>query len=145
LEEIMEATNIYLTFDGNCREAITFYGKCLAAQPDFTPFSAGPPDMAASAKTAPERILHAELKSGPMVLMASDSIPGMSFRQGNNFSISISCESEAEMDRLFAALGQNGTVTMPVHDAFWGGRFGMLTDRFGIGWMLSYREPGQHS
>ncbi len=141
----MEATNIYLTFDGSCREAMTFYGRCLEAQPDFTLFSAGPPEMAALAKDAPERILHAELKRGPVVLMASDSMPGMPFRQGNNFSICISCESQAEMDRLFAALGENGKVTMPVHDAFWGGRFGMLTDRFGIGWMLSYRETGQHS
>jgi PhnB protein len=141
----MNATNIYLTFDGNCREAMTFYGKCLEAEPNFTTFSAGPPDIAAMAKDAPDRILHGELKSGPVVLMASDTMPGMPFQAGSNFSISITCDTQAEMERLFAALGESGKVTMAMHDAFWGGRFGMLLDRFGISWMLSYRAPGQHS
>jgi PhnB protein len=49
------------------------------------------------------------------------------------------------MERVFAALSDKGTVTMAMHDAFWGGRFGMLTDRFGISWMLSYRTPGEHA
>jgi PhnB protein len=141
----MNATNIYLNFDGNCREAMTFYGKCLAAEPNFTTFAEGPPDIAAMGTDAPDRILHVELHSGPVVLMASDTMPGMAFRAGNNFSISITCETLAEMERLFAVLGDGGKVTMAMHDAFWGGRFGMLTDRFGISWMLSYRAPGQHS
>lgn len=141
----MNATNIYLTFDGNCREAMTFYGKCFGAEPGFTPFSAGPPEIAVAAKTAPERILHTELKSGPVVLMASDTMPGMAFQKGNNFSISITCDTLAEMERLFTALSANGKVTMAMHDAFWGGRFGMLTDQFGVSWMLSFRAPGQHS
>jgi PhnB protein len=87
--------------------------------------------------------LHAELTSGPVALMASDTLPGMSFHQGNNFSICIDCETQPEMERLFAALSENGEVTMPLHDAFWGGRFGMLTDQFGISWMLSFRAPRQ--
>jgi len=76
----MNATNIYLTFDGSCREAMTFYGKCLQGEPNFTAFSSGPPEVAAMAKSTPDRILHAELKSGPVVLMASDTMPGMPFR-----------------------------------------------------------------
>ncbi len=141
----MRAANTYLFFEGNCRDAMAFYGKCMQAEPNFTPFSAGPPEMAAIARSAPDRILHAELASGPVVLMASDTMPGMPFRQGNNFSISINCETQAEMERLFAALGENGKVTMALHDAFWGGRFGMLTDQFGIGWMLSFRAAGQQA
>jgi PhnB protein len=135
----MQATNVYLNFDGNCREAMSFYGKCFGTTPGLTPFSAGPPEVAEAAKNAPDRILHSELHSGPLVLMASDVPPGMTYRQGNNFSISLSCESLEEMERLFAVLGENGKVTMPMHDAFWGGRFGMVTDQFGISWMLSYR------
>ena len=135
----MNATNIYLTFDGNCREAMAFYGKCLGGEPNFTPFSSGPPEVAAMAKATPDRILHAELHSGPAVLMASDTMPGMPFHRGRNFHISITCDSLAEMERMFAALSAGGTVTMAMHDAFWGGRFGMLTDQFGIGWMLSFR------
>ena len=135
----MNATNIYLTFDGNCREAMAFYGKCLGGEPNFTPFSSGPPEVSAMAKATPDRILHAELHSGPAVLMASDTMPGMPFHRGRNFHISITCDSLAEMERMFAALSAGGTVTMAMHDAFWGGRFGMLTDQFGIGWMLSFR------
>ncbi|MDQ6666497.1 MAG: VOC family protein [Acidobacteriota bacterium] len=141
----MKSANIYLVFDGNCREAMAFYGKCLQAEPNFTPFSAGPSQMAGIAKSTPDRILHAELASGPVVLMASDTMPGVPFQQGDNFAISVSCETQAEMERLFAALGANGKVTMPPHDAFWGGRFGMLTDRFGIAWMVSFRAAGQQA
>jgi PhnB protein len=130
LEQIVKGAIIYLNFDGNCREAMTFYGKCLEADPNFTPFSAGPPELPAVVKTAPDRILHAELASGPAVVMASDTLPGMPFQQGNNFSICIDCESQPEMERLFTALGENGEVIMPLHDAFWGGGFGMLKDQF---------------
>ena len=75
--------------------------------------------------------------------MASDTLPGMPFHQGNNFSISLDCESQAEMERVFTALGENGEITMPMHEAFWGGRFGMLTDQFGISWMFSLRTTSQ--
>lgn len=138
-EQIVKGTITYLTFDGNCREAMTFYGRCLAVEPNFTPFSAGPPEVLAMAKDAPDRILHSELASGPAVLMASDRLPGVPFQQGDNFSICLDCESQAEMERVFSALGENGKVTMPLHVAFWGGRFGMLTDQFGISWMFSFR------
>lgn len=139
----MKGSNTYLNFDGNCREAMTFYGRCLEEEPNFTPFSAGPPEVAAMAKGAADRILHAELSTGPVTLMASDTLPGMPFHQGNNFSISLDCESQAEMERVFTALGENGEITMPMHEAFWGGRFGMLTDQFGIGWMFSFRAASQ--
>lgn len=135
----MKTTNTYLYFDGKCREAMTFYGKCWQSEPNFTTYSAGPPDIAAAAKKAPDRILHAELASGPVVLMASDLLPGTRYHLGNNFSLSITCDTQAEMERLFAALSENGKVTLPMHDAFWGGRFGMLDDKFGVSWMLSFR------
>ena len=139
----MKRTITYLNFDGNCREAMTFYGRCLAGEPSFTPFSAGPPEVSAQAKGTPDRILHAELTSGPVVLMASDTLPGMPFQQGNNFSICLECESQGEMDKTFNALSENGQVTLPLHDAFWGGRFGMLTDQFGISWMFSFRAGSE--
>jgi PhnB protein len=139
----VKGTITYLNFDGNCREAMTFYGRCLAGEPNFTPFSAGPPEVSAQAKNAPDRILHAELTSEPVVLMASDTLPGMDFQQGNNFSICLDCESQAEMDKVFTALSENGEVTMPIHDAFWGGRFGMLTDQYGISWMFSLRAASE--
>ncbi len=68
-------------------------------------------------------------------------MPGMPFRQGNNFSVTVSCESLQEIERLFAALGEKGKVTMPLQDVFWGARFGMLTDQFGINWMFNFDMP----
>ena len=125
----MKATHTYLHFDGNCRDAMTFYAKCLGTQLDLVPFSEG----------APDRILHASVGSDPLTIMAADIKPGEPFRQGNNFSISLACESLEEMERLFAAFGKGGTVTEAIHDSFWGAKFGMLTDRFGVSWMFSFR------
>lgn len=82
--------------------------------------------------------MHAALAKGPaMILMASDTAPG-ELHSGNNFWLNIQCDSLDEIERLFGALGEGGTVKMPLHDAFWGARFGMLTDRFGINWMFNY-------
>ena len=83
--------------------------------------------------------MHCELHVPPFVLMASDCPPDRPTVSGSNFSVCLTCESVAEEDRLFAALSAGGKVTLPLHDAFWGDRFGMLTDRFGISWMLSFR------
>jgi len=85
--------------------------------------------------------MHARLAKGSAVLMASDTMPGMPFHQGNNFSVTMACESADEINRLFKAFGENGKVTMALHDAFWGARFGMLTDKFGINWMFNYELP----
>lgn len=134
----MKEINAYLTFDGNCREAMKFYEKCLHAELQMMPFSSA--DMKVPAGTE-ERIMHAKLTSNKAVLMASDNMPGMPFQKGNNFSISINCESQTEVDRLFAALGEKGTVTMPLQNTFWGAYFGMLTDRFGINWMFNFDMP----
>ncbi|MGI8741202.1 MAG: VOC family protein [Bryobacteraceae bacterium] len=139
----MKEITTYLMFDGNCREAMTFYEKCLGAELQLMPFSEALGDLPAEAKQAKDRIIHARLAKGTAVLMASDTMPGMSLQQGNNFSVSIGCESLPEIERLFAALGENGKVKMPLHDAFWGARFGMLTDQFGINWMLNCEKPKQ--
>jgi PhnB protein len=129
----MKRTNTYLIFDGNCRQAMKFYQECLSAELQLMPFSEMPGEVP---KGAGERIMHARLSKGDVVLMASDTMPGMPFQQGNNFSISIECDSVQEIDRLFAALGMQGKVTMPLQETFWAARFGMFTDRFGINWML---------
>ena len=84
--------------------------------------------------------MHARLSRGAPILMASDTPPGESL-QGNNFSVSIDCESLDEMERYFKALSQGGQVRLPLGDMFWGARFGMLTDQFGIQWMFNYDLP----
>jgi len=130
----------YLTFDGNCREAMTFYKNCLDANLDIFSFGDAPTPSPEGAK---DRTMHARLSKGGANLMASDNMPGMPFTQGNNFSISIDCDSAEEIERFFNAIGENGKVTMPLQKTFWAARFGMLTDQFGISWMFNLNEPGQ--
>jgi len=135
----MKALVTYLNFDGNAREAMTFYAKCLGGDLTLSPFSEMPGNHPPEAK---DRIMHARISNGSdAVLMASDTMPGMPFHLGNNFSVSIPCESAQEIDQLFAALSEGGKVSMPLADQFWGARFGMLTDRFGIHWMLNFDHP----
>ena len=81
--------------------------------------------------------MHALLKKGDSCIMASDPMPGMPVHQGSNFFININCDTRDEQDTYWNALSAGGTVTMPLADQFWGARFGMLTDKFGIGWMFN--------
>lgn len=134
----MKAVTTYLNFDGNCREAMTFYAKCLGGELTLTPFSEMPGNHPPEAK---DRIMHARVTKGLPVLMASDAMPGTPFHPGAGFSISIMCESAEEIDSLFAALSEGGKVGMPLADQFWGARFGMFTDKFGIRWMLNFDHP----
>lgn len=138
----MNATNIYLSFNGNCRQAMTFYGQVFGTSPGMTPYGKADPEMltpAHKAAGAADFLIHSELHAQPLVVMACDVLPGAPFIAGTNFSISLACDSLAEMEKLFAALSAGGKVTLPMHDAFWGGRFGILTDQFNVSWMLSYR------
>jgi PhnB protein len=130
----------YLNFDGNCREAMEFYKKALGAELELMPFSGMPGDFPEEMK---HRIMHARLSKGPQpLLMASDTMPGhgLGFKAGNNFWVSVHCESAEEIDRIFGALSEKGQVVMPLDQTFWAARFGMLTDRFGINWMLNFEK-----
>lgn len=139
----MKSVVTYLNFDGNCRQAMEFYAECLGADVELMPFSSMPGEACQDVDRATDRIMHARLSKGGTLVIASDTMPGMPFRQGNNFNICIDCEGREEIERLFAALGENGSVSMPLQNTFWGAYFGMLTDQFGIGWMLNYELPKQ--
>ena len=133
----MKHINMYLTFDGNCREAMTFYAEALGAKVDLMTFA----DMPNCPPGSSERVMHARLAKGEGILMASDTMPGMPFTMGNNSSISIDCSSAAEVDEFTASLGAGGKVTMPPQDTFWGAYFAMLTDEFGLQWMFNFDKP----
>ena len=77
--------------------------------------------------------------------MATDALESMGHKliPGNNFYLSLEAENKPEAEKLFNALSKGGTVTMPLADAFWGAYFGMLTDKFGINWMVNYTYPQQ--
>ena len=91
-----------------------------------------------------DRIMHVSLPIGKNILMGSDSNPALGkVIIGKNVNISITTETKEEADRLFAALSQNGNVTMPMQDTFWGDYFGMTEDQYGIEWMISYNKEYQ--
>ena len=132
----MKAIITYLSFDGNCREAMEFYKRCLGGELFIMPYSEAPGEFA----NVKDRIIHATLRNPAGAIMASDAMPGSTIQRGNGFSISISPESLEEAERLFASLSEKGKVTMELQDTFWGARFGMLTDRFGIQWMINFEK-----
>lgn len=131
----MKSVTTYLHFNGNCREAMQFYQTCLGTEIQITPVM----DAQGQPSTDPgARIMHSQLlRNGQPILQASDDQSGSSPKVGNNFQVAIDCDSAEEIDRLFAALGQGGTVRLPLGTMPWGARFGMLTDKFGIQWLLN--------
>ena len=134
----MRSINPYLNFDGNTREAMELYARVLGAEIEIQTFG----DAGMGEDAVKDRVMHALLTKGDVVIMASDTMPGMSYVQGNDVWININCESDEEIERLFAALGERGTVIMPLADQFWGAKFGMLTDRYGIHWMFNFDKKG---
>ena len=128
--------NPYLNFDGQCEAAFRFYERCLGGK-IIAMHNHGDSPMAD--KLPPEwhkKILHAHLTVGDYVLMGSD-VPPSYFEQPKGFSVSIVIDNPADAERIFQALAENGTVSMPIQQTFWAYRFGMLVDQFGIPWMIN--------
>jgi PhnB protein len=141
----MTTVNVYLTFNGNCLEAFDFYKSVLGGEFSYlsrfkdVPAEAGNPGSPEEG----EKIMHICLPiSNETMLMGSDTGGEWAshFAQGNNFSISIMTDSREKADRLFNGLSSGGNATMPMEKTFWGDYFGMLTDKFGVNWMISFNE-----
>lgn len=128
----------YLMFGGRCEEALEFYRTALGAQIDMLMRFQESPDPPPPGMLPPgfkNKIMHASFRIAGNVLMASDGCEvGPQFK---GFSLSISVATEAEAERYFAALSDGGQVQMPLAKTFWSPKFGMLTDRFGISWMVN--------
>ncbi len=136
----MKNLNIYLTFDGNCREAIEYYRDCFQGEiVSLQTFKDNP--MPGIPDHWQDKVMHCELKAEDIVLMASDNMPDSKLNQGNNYSLSIDLNSAEEQDSIFKQLAEGGKISMELQETFWGSRFGMLTDKFGVHWMLSYDKP----
>jgi PhnB protein len=129
---------LYLFFGGRCAEALEFYRTALGAKVDFLMHYKDSPEPQPPGMIPPgweNKVMHATFRIGETTLMASDGCAeGSSF---DGFSLSLAVPTEAEADRVFAALAAGGQVKMPLTKTFWSPRFGMLTDRFGLGWMVS--------
>lgn len=145
----MKAINTYLNFNGTCEEAFNFYKSVFGGEFSVIQrFNEMPPDVPEEHRPSDNegnKIMHVTLPiSEHSILMGSDYSEKMSHKkEGNNFSISIDAESEEEAKGLFKELSDGGQVIMPLDMTFWGSLFGMLADKFGIQWMVSYSEE-QH-
>jgi PhnB protein len=144
----MTTINVYLTFNGNCEEAFNFYKSVFGGEFAYVGrFKDIPPEEGKQMPAVEgNKIMHVSLPiSDETILMGSDTGGewASSFKQGNNFSISVSADSQESADRIFNDLSKGGMVTMPMGKTFWGDYFGMLTDKYGINWMMSYNENVQ--
>lgn len=125
----------YLFFDGRCDEAIAFYQRALGAEVTMLMRFKDNPDASTCGSVPDDKVMHAHLRIGGATVMASDGrCTGQPNFQG--FALSLTMTSEADADRVFAALADGGQVQMPLAKTFFSPRFGMVTDRFGVTWMI---------
>jgi PhnB protein len=130
----------YLFFHGRCEEALNFYKECLGGEIVFmSRFADAPAEMNVDASYR-DKVMHATFVAGEVKFMASDGRAGPAPDGADDVVLSLATNDDAEGERVFAALAEGGEVTMPLELAFWGGRFGSLTDRFGIQWMVSVQS-----
>lgn len=141
----MKSINPYLNFPGNTEEAFNFYKEVFGGE-----FIGGvyrfkdTPEAEKLSKSDQEKVMHIALPLGDgNMLMATDALESMGFKVtfGNNFFISIDADTKEEADKLFTGLSEGGTADMPMMDQFWGAYFGMVTDKFGVKWMINYTHP----
>lgn len=125
----------YLFFQGNCEKAMNFYKECLDGE-IISLQRFGDTEMPVE-ESHKQKIMHAELKAENIHIMFSDGAPHKEISVGDNVQLSINLDSTEEQDRLFEALSEGGDVTMPLENTFWGARYGMFKDKFGIRWMLN--------
>ena len=125
----------YLFFDGRCDEALEFYKKTLGAEPTMLMRFRDAPDQSMISPGSADKVMHGQVKIGDTTVLMSDGrCLGKPNFQG--FALTVHAKDEAEADKLFAALGEGGQVTMPLAKTFFSRKFGMLADKFSVGWMV---------
>ena len=137
----MAILNPYLSFEGNTEEAFNFYKSIFGGEFAILQRFKDTPEAGTVPEKEKNKIMHVSLPIGNgNTLMATDTLEsmGQKLTVGNNIQLSVSADSEAETDKIFAGLSAGGKVTMPLSKTFWGSYFGMCTDKFGVQWMLSY-------
>ncbi len=132
--------NPHLNFNGNCAEAYRFYEQHLGAKPLFSLTYGASPEAAKFPAEYADKIMHATIQIGDVVVMGCDTPPGF-YQPPNGFCVSLSMDDPAEAERIFNALAENGQVNMPLQQTFWALRFGMLVDQFSIPWMVNCSDP----
>ena len=133
----MAQINAYLNFNGNCREAMTFYKEALGGELTLQTVE-GSPMESQCPSAMKHHILHSTLTKKDLVLMGSDMIGPEGFIKGNTIALSLNCNSDDEINTYFSNLSAGGQILHPLAKQFWGATFGVLNDKFGIRWMFNY-------
>jgi PhnB protein len=133
--------NPYLAFDGRCAAALQFYERAIGARTEYQMTYGSSPMAEHVPAEWRDKIMHASVTiGGQMVLMGADAPPDR-YKAPQGITVSLGIADPAEADRVFAALAEGGTITMPIQETFWALRFGMVTDQFGIPWMVNCGKP----
>lgn len=131
--------NPYLVMNGNAKDAVAFYERALDGKVlGMMTFGEAPPDPNYQLPDEVKgRIMHAHMKVADTDLMFSDTFPGQEHQIGNQITLTLQTDSTEESAKLFEALAEGGTVTMPLQETFWSPAYGQLTDKFGISWQIT--------
>jgi len=125
----------YLNFNGNCEEALNFYKEAFDGE--IIQLGRYGESPMKSPEEIKDKIIHGRLQFGDVLIMASDAMNKNGVNNGDNISLSIECDTNDQLEKVFTKMSDGGKITMPLHDQFWGAKFGMLTDKFGFHWMFN--------
>lgn len=135
----MKNIHAYLTFNGNCREAMQFYKSCLGGELALQSINDSP-HADKLPVTMRQNILHCTLTNGHIIIMASDMVSDTGLTRGNNMSLMLDCTSEQEITSLYTKLSEGGCPNHPLEHTFWGAMIGDLTDKYGNQWLLHFHK-----
>jgi PhnB protein len=129
----------YVHFEGNAEEAMNFYAEALGG--DIIAISRYGDSPMPVDEDYKNKIIHGRLQFGDNVIMISDIFKGKTIQTDGNIQLSVEISGESQIDEVFKKMAEGGTVTMELQNQFWGARFGMLKDKFGVSWMFNYETP----
>jgi PhnB protein len=134
--------NAYISFNGNCREALEFYAGALDGKViSMIPYSEAPPAMPFSPEMR-DKIMHGRVEVDGDWLMASDAPPDR-YKEPHGISINITAKDAEQAEHVYARMSAGGKITMALQETFWALRFAMFQDKFGVGWMINCEKPPQ--
>ena len=131
--------NPYLNFNGNCEAAFSLYERVLGGKILFKMTHGESPMAGSVGPDWQNKIMHASLAIGDRVIQGSDA-PAQHYSKPGGYRISIDTKDSAEAERVFSELSEGGSVQMPLQQTFWAPKFGLLTDQFGIPWMVNCEQ-----
>lgn len=138
----MEPITPYLNFNGDAAEALAFYAKAFEGEVVFQQTFGDMPSSKDTDEAWKDKIMHAVFQAGSLTLMVSDVPDNMErVTAGSNTQLSLNFKHEEDIDRVYAAMSEGSEINMPLQDTFWGAKFGMLRDKWGISWMFNFDRP----